>query len=216
MALVALVMAGGRGERLKSDVEKPLLAIGRKPMIQRVIEALLASPSVSRVVVAISPNTPKTREYLRSIKGITVLETSGTSYHEDMKEAIRRVQAGHFLVLSADLPLITPNVVEEIIKRYFEMKKPALTVVLPLDKYLMYGMEATYVIKIDGIEYVPCGVNVIDRSRVEEPYIEEAFYVPNTPGAFINVNTPQEYIKVKNQVQTTIKDAGVDDLEKGL
>jgi adenosylcobinamide-phosphate guanylyltransferase len=194
MALTAIVMAGGKGERLKADVEKPLLMVGRKPMIRRVIEALLASPSVGKLVVAVSPNTPKTREYVSGIRGIELLETSGNDYHEDVKDVIRKVGVGHFLIVSADLPLLSPEAVEKIIRRYFEKKKPALTVVVPLDKLSVYGTSTTYVMRIGGENYVPCGINIIDGSEINQNYIDEDLYIWKDPEVFINVNTLQDLL----------------------
>jgi adenosylcobinamide-phosphate guanylyltransferase len=203
-------MAGGKGERLNIDVEKPLLVVGRKPMIRRVIEALLASPSVSKVVVAASPNTLKTREYVSAIKGVELLETSGNDYHEDMKDAICQIGAGHFLVVSADLPLLLPEVVEKIIRRYFEKKKPALTVVVPLDKLSSYGISATYVMRIGGADYVPCGINIIDGSKINQNYIDEDFYISNDPEIFINVNTLQDSLIAEGIIRSrvTVKNVG--------
>jgi len=191
--LTAIVMAGGKGKRLKLGVEKPLLLIGGRPMIQRVLEALSASPSVGEIVVTVSPHTPRTRDYLLSI-GQAIVETSGTGYHEDMKEAISYLGTRPFLVTSADLPFLSAAIVEKVVKEYFARGKPALTVVRPLRSGS--GGEPTCVVRINGADYVPCGINVIDGSKIHEPYLEEDFYVVDALELF-NVNTLAEYLMAR-------------------
>jgi len=206
MKLTAIVMAGGKGKRLSLELEKPLLLIGGKPMIQRVIEALSASPSIGEIVAAVSPHTPRTRDYLLFIGEVTVLETSGIGYHEDMKEAISRLGAKPFLVTSADLPFLSPAIVEEIAKEYFARGKPALTVVRPLRRQL--ECESIRVVRVNGANYVPCGINVVDGSKIDEPYLEEDFYAVDTPELF-NVNTLEEYLMARRLLKRIRERGGI-------
>jgi adenosylcobinamide-phosphate guanylyltransferase len=63
--LDALINAGGKGTRMgKCGVEKPMLTVGGKPTIQRVLEAVSASSHVDRVLVSVSDNTPGTERFL--------------------------------------------------------------------------------------------------------------------------------------------------------
>ena len=50
MGLVALVMAGGRGSRMKLRFEKPLLDVGGKPMIEHIVDALKNAEEVDNVI----------------------------------------------------------------------------------------------------------------------------------------------------------------------
>ena len=65
--ICAIVMAGGRGTRLKVDVEKPLFKLHDKPLIKYVLDNLSSSKLVEDVVIAVSYHTPKTTDYLKSI-----------------------------------------------------------------------------------------------------------------------------------------------------
>ena len=56
--IISVIMAGGKGERLKSDIEKPLFPLNNKPLIDYVIENLNKSNLIEEIIVAISPNTP--------------------------------------------------------------------------------------------------------------------------------------------------------------
>ena len=66
--IYAILMAGGMGTRLKVPEEKPLFKLRDKPLIKYVIDNLNASKLIDEIVIAVSPNTGKTTEYLRSWK----------------------------------------------------------------------------------------------------------------------------------------------------
>ena len=72
----ALINAGGKGTRMgKCGVEKPMLTVGGKPTIQRVLEAVSASSHVDRVLVSVSDNTPGTERFLHRMGVETLLTT---------------------------------------------------------------------------------------------------------------------------------------------
>ena len=82
--VTAIVMAGGMGTRMGVKKEKPLIEVGGIPMIQYVINALLASKGISDVIILTSPNTPKTSKFAR-IRGYSVFQTPGNGYIEDLQ-----------------------------------------------------------------------------------------------------------------------------------
>ncbi len=191
MMLRALVMAGGRGSRLGMDLEKPLLKVRGVPMIMRVLSALEASPRVGEIHVAVSGNTPRTRDRLLSA-GYRVIETSGSGYHEDMRHSIRTLGGSIFLVVSADLPALTPGMVDEVAAAYARAGKPSLTVVAPVGLFLEMGIRPTCTMVVSGEEVAPAGINVIDGSRIGDEYIDEAFLVMRDPRVCININTADD------------------------
>lgn len=79
MGVTALLMAGGRGARLKVRGEKPLVKICGKPMIEYVLEALRRACKVGDIVVAVSRHTPRTAAYARR-RGLRVLRTPGRGF----------------------------------------------------------------------------------------------------------------------------------------
>ena len=62
--IIALVMAGGKGLRLKSDIEKPLYPLNDKPLMSYVLDNIKESELIEKTVVAVSPNAPNTKEFL--------------------------------------------------------------------------------------------------------------------------------------------------------
>jgi len=61
--MIAVVMAGGRGSRMKSSDEKLLLHYKKKPLILHVIDALDASKCFDKIIAITSPNSPKTHDF---------------------------------------------------------------------------------------------------------------------------------------------------------
>jgi 2-C-methyl-D-erythritol 4-phosphate cytidylyltransferase/2-C-methyl-D-erythritol 2,4-cyclodiphosphate synthase len=56
MRVAAIIVAGGRGERLGATVPKQLIELGGRPILQRSVEAFLQHPRVGRVVVVLPPD----------------------------------------------------------------------------------------------------------------------------------------------------------------
>jgi adenosylcobinamide-phosphate guanylyltransferase len=189
MAVAALVMAGGKATRM--GAEKPLLHVGSKALIERVIDVLRQSESVDRIVVAVSPHTQETGIAANHL-GVEVISTVGEGYESDMKQAIKALSLGNVLVVSADLPFLLPRVVDEAIERYLSSGKPALMVAAPVDLFKRNGMEPSYVFDLDGRKLAPVGVNIIDGKRVDEAELDESVYVVEFNGLVFNVNTPQD------------------------
>jgi adenosylcobinamide-phosphate guanylyltransferase len=100
---VAVVMAGGRGTRIGST-EKPVLRVGRIPLVELVVEALETTGLVD-VYVAVSFHTPQTRALCLNT-GRRVIETPGGGYPKDVGELTQRFS--RFVTVSADLPFVTP------------------------------------------------------------------------------------------------------------
>ena len=178
MNAACLVMAGGKGSRMHQNVEKPLIEIAGRPMVQYVIEAVQHSRSIDRVFVTTSKHTPETATTLRSL-GFNVVETSGDDYVEDTKLAVKSLGLKKILVISADLPLITANIIDEVVQRYETSGKPALAVAIPRPSGNTGGLAFA-------------GVNMLDGDRINEKILEEEVMIIGRVEVMLNVNTPED------------------------
>jgi len=188
MGVTALLMAGGEGTRLKTEGEKPLLKVGDKPMIERVLNALKDAKKVDEIIVASSKHTSKTAAFARK-QSLKVLQTPGKGFCLDARYAIKKLKLETVLTICADLPLITSEFIDKVITHYEQCKKPALTVMAPLENYQKFGLSADYVFKIDGKNLVPVGVNVVDGKRIREKELDEEILVVDDKRVVVNVNT---------------------------
>lgn len=189
MGIVALVMAGGRAIRMGNVCEKPLLKICGRTMVERVIEVLRSSKNINEIVVAVSKFTPKTAELMRSYP-VKVVETPGEGYCSDVRHAIKKCALfSSVLTISADLPLITRELIDEIIVRYKRCGKPALAVAVPVEDYERLGLKWEHLFEAGGKWLAPVGINVIDGGRVDEPRMAQDVLVFEKAELVINVNT---------------------------
>jgi adenosylcobinamide-phosphate guanylyltransferase len=187
MGVTALLMAGGKGLRLKASEEKPLIEVGDKFMIQRVIEALKGTSKVNDIIVTVTKYTPKTATFARKMS-MKVLQTPGEGFCSDIKYAIKALNLGIVLVVCADLPLISSDIIDMIISHYEQCKKPALTVMAPLEIYMKLGLSISYIFNINGRRLVPVGINVIDGKMVNEGELEEEVLIIHDIRAVVNIN----------------------------
>jgi len=188
MGVTALVMAGGKGMRMKTKEEKPLLKVGSERMIEHVLNALKGAQKVEEIIVAVSKHTPHTATFARKLS-LKVLRTPGKGFCLDAAYAIKKLKLGTVLTICADLPLITSEFVDKVITHYEQCNKPALTVMAPLEIYEKLRLSTDYVFKIEGKNMVPAGVNVIDGKRINEKELEEETLIIDDERVAVNVNT---------------------------
>jgi len=202
MGVTALVMAGGKGTRMKTMGEKPLLEICGIPLIEYVLNALKASKKVDEIIVATSERTPKTAAMARKLS-TKVLKTPGKGFVPDMQCAIKKLELGTVLTISADLPLIKSEFIDEIIERYEQCGKPALTVAVQKDIREGLGLSSDYAFEVNGKCLVPAGINVIDGKRINEKELEEEVFVLDDERVAVNVNTLEDLRVTELMLQPT-------------
>ncbi|MEM2924671.1 MAG: NTP transferase domain-containing protein [Methanocellales archaeon] len=185
----AILMAGGKGSRLSLNVEKPLIEVRGRKLIDYVIKALY-NPSIDEILAVVSPSTLKTREYLREkYPDIKVIVAPGKGYIADYIYAVEKTGLREpFLLLAGDLPLITSAIIEEIIGAYFKVNKPALAVYVPLSLFEELGLKPTIVLEKFKIKLVPSGINILHGAWIREEQ-EEYVYISNKVELAVNLNT---------------------------
>jgi adenosylcobinamide-phosphate guanylyltransferase len=185
MAIAALVMAGGRATRMKNRAEKPLLQVGGKPMIQRVIEALKESGAVSRIVVSVTPDTQQTADTARRL-GVEVAQTAGVGYEQDMRQAVKTLSLED---------------IDSAIKNYYSSGKPALMVAAPIELFEKLRMKPSYIFDLSGQQLAPVGLNVINGRQIDETRLDEMVLVAKDEDLVFNVNTPAELESARKRLE---------------
>jgi adenosylcobinamide-phosphate guanylyltransferase len=191
--VTALVMAGGKGTRMKLAEEKPLIKACGKPVIEYVLAALKNAKKIDKIIVATSTTTPKTTALMRHLD-IQVIQTPGKDYVSDMGYTVQTLKLGVFLAIAADLPLVKSGMIDAVVERYERCGKPALTVAVPLEVKAKLGMSIEYSFKTDdNRDVVPVGINVIDGSkRYGDEWLDQDIYILNHEELAVNINTVQE------------------------
>ncbi|TKY92511.1 MAG: nucleotidyltransferase [Candidatus Methanomarinus sp.] len=193
-----MVMAGGKGRRMKLSVEKPLIEINEIKMIEYVIRALSVSSKIDRIFVAISSNSPETENWLANIENndhinITrVINTSGNTYISDMVEAVIDSNTkGPILIIMADLPMVTSMMINKIIDRYEKVPQSALSVYNLISSYFNYGLNPELVFNNYNQLIVPIGINIVNADIIDVEQ-DDYNYILEDHELVINVNTQQD------------------------
>lgn len=181
--MIAAIMSGGRGSRMKTDEEKPLVKVAGKSLVERVLAALKESGRFERIVAVTSPNAPRTRESLWSLR-VEVIETPGGGYPHDLSVLLAAFAREKVLVVPADLPLLTAKIVAEIVDN---ISQPAPAVSIVLEKSFVEGLGVKPSVVVGGY----CHSGITRFSGVNGP-VKERYVVMNSAEIAVNVNTKEE------------------------
>ena len=185
--IYAILMAGGKGTRLEVPQEKPLFRLHDKPLIKYVIDNLNKSKFIDEIIIAVSPNTRNTAEYLKSLKDdFQILDTSGEDYLTDLSYILqffeKKSNKDILLFINADLPFISTETIDHVIEFYLNSDKDALSVLVPVEVFKNLGLKYSY--EFDG--NVPSGLNVL---RSENIIQDENQLVLDKVELAMNINT---------------------------
>lgn len=211
-------MAGGKSSRFDfSNIldesfkfhEKPLLKLEPKGkyFIDFIIDAVAKSKKINNIIIATSTHTKNTKEYLENLNlnavsaNISIFETPGDGYLSDLHLLVKFAKPETVIAISADIPLISTEIIDESITSYFEQGKPSLTVLAKIDSYLKIGLKPTEIFEVDGINHklVPVGINLIDCDYIDEPVIDQSIYFIHENEVIFNINTVGDYKILQNK-----------------
>ena len=126
--LAVVIMAAGKGTRLKSRRAKVLHEIGGKPLLTHVIAAASRIVAPGEIFAVIGHQAEKVRSAVAAT-GVRFVEQSeqlGTGHAiQCAREAIKGYE--NILVLSGDVPLIKPETIAEL-WQFHQTQKAAMTI----------------------------------------------------------------------------------------
>ena len=188
--MIGLVMAGGKGTRMKLDEEKLLLRY-KKPVILHVINSLQNSNSFSKILAVTSSNSPKTKKFLQE-NNIEIFDTSGIGYVEDLNSALKTIN-DKVLVTSGDLPLLDMDIIQNIIT-YFDSNN-IWTSILVTNKFLIsLGMESNFTVDFNGQKCHYTGISLVDSEKISSlGNLEEHYVIIDDKRIAFNLNSKQDY-----------------------
>ncbi len=204
MKVPALIMAGGKGKRFRLKIEKPLAQFLGKPLIDWVINAVKSASNVSEFYIVTSFNTPETEKKCLK-EGLNIIRTDGRNYHHDLKQAIiKRQLYCPVLTVSSDLPALTGVFLDKIISKYEKCGKPALTVLVPIEKCKEIGLSTASPYSHKGVIYAVSGINIIDGAKIFENELDQEVIITDNVEAVLNINSlrdlrnAEKYLKNRN------------------
>jgi adenosylcobinamide-phosphate guanylyltransferase len=188
--MIGIIMAGGKGSRMKLAEEKLLLKY-KKPIILRVNEALCDSDCFSKIIFITSPNSPKTKKLLQE-NNYEIFETSGMGYVEDLNLVLKSLNDSVFIT-SADLPLLDSEIIKKIVNLY-SLNNTWTTILVTKNFLESLGISSDYDITFENKICNYTGISMINSKKISNlENIEENFVIVDDKRIAFNVNTKQDY-----------------------
>ncbi|MBU4138655.1 MAG: nucleotidyltransferase, partial [Euryarchaeota archaeon] len=128
-------------------------------------------------------------DFIKQHKNVMMITTKGDGFVNDMASAVEEAGIiGGVLIIMADLPLITPALIDRTIEKYREVNTPALSVHMKLEVCTRLGLRPDTVFHKNGGFIVPCGINILDAGGIREEQ-EDYNLILDDEELALNVNT---------------------------
>ena len=131
--IIALILAAGKGTRMKSSMPKVLHCVGGVPMVEQVLRAVKGA-GTQRQIVVVGFGGEAVQEYLGgSAETVMQEQQLGTGHAVMQAEPLLKGVSGTLLVTCGDTPLVTEDTFRRLLECHERTKAAAtvLTAVMP-------------------------------------------------------------------------------------
>jgi bifunctional UDP-N-acetylglucosamine pyrophosphorylase/glucosamine-1-phosphate N-acetyltransferase len=138
--IMAVILAAGKGKRMKSDIPKVLHKLAGKPMVEYVVETA-KKLGVEKIILVVGHKREKTQKLLKHLDVEFVIqeEQLGTG-HAVMQAKDHLVNFdGDILVLCGDMPLLRSDTVRRLLEEHRRKKAVATVLTAILENPSGYG-----------------------------------------------------------------------------
>jgi bifunctional UDP-N-acetylglucosamine pyrophosphorylase/glucosamine-1-phosphate N-acetyltransferase len=139
-AAAAIVLAAGKGTRMKTDLPKVAVRMGGRPLLHYVLDATFGA-GVANVIVV----TGYQRDVVsKSLSGYAVREAlqaeqKGTGHAVQMAAPLLEGHDGPVVVLAGDIPLIRPGTIARLLERHAATRAAVTVLTAELEDASGYG-----------------------------------------------------------------------------
>ncbi|GBR72564.1 N-acetylglucosamine-1-phosphate uridyltransferase [Candidatus Termititenax aidoneus] len=135
-----IILAAGKGTRMKSDLAKVLHEVKGRPMICRVLD-MVKQVSPTEVYLVIGHQAEKIREITQNFNVIYAeqKEQLGTGHAVMAVEPVLKDYAGDTVILCGDVPLLKAETVQALLAKYRQGNLDGLVLTVKLDDPKHYG-----------------------------------------------------------------------------
>lgn len=140
MKTFGLVLAAGKGTRMKTDIAKCMFPILDEPIIEHVVDRLEKSKYVDEVIVVVGHKKESFYDYLKDRVKYAVQENQkGTADAVASAKNILKGQSGYTIIVPGDVPLMTPELTDDIIEHHIENNNDLTVCTMKVDNPFGYG-----------------------------------------------------------------------------
>lgn len=138
----AVILAGGEGKRMKSELPKPMNEVLGKPMLRWVIDAVKAA-GVDDICVVTGFKTEITEAYLASlpfaVQHVLQSERLGTGHAVMMAKDFLKEKGGDVVILCGDAPFMDAQTIADAYSSHHEHAASATVISAMLEDPTGYG-----------------------------------------------------------------------------
>ncbi|HRY77807.1 MAG TPA: bifunctional UDP-N-acetylglucosamine diphosphorylase/glucosamine-1-phosphate N-acetyltransferase GlmU [Candidatus Izemoplasmatales bacterium] len=197
MKKYAVILAAGKGTRMKTELPKCAYPLIRKPMIAYIVENIRISHVLDQIIVVVGHK----REVIQEILGDTVeyavqTEQLGTGHAVMMAKDLVTDPDGDTMILPGDMPLVDDIVIEKVWKEHLERRHDMTVVTTHLDDPSGYGRiirnESGYLDAIVEHHEATLGQRAIDEINTGL-YVVKNHLLFDALSRITNENSKHEY-----------------------
>ena len=139
MKTTAVILAAGHGVRMHSKFPKVLHSLLGKPMVEYSLDAAQQA-SGSQPVLVVGHQADAIRQVVGEAAQYVIQEPQlGTGHAVQQAESLLRGQAEYVLVMTADMPLLTPETLQKLIQAQREHTGPVSMLTIKTDDSRGFG-----------------------------------------------------------------------------
>ena len=135
----AIILAAGRGTRMKSDLPKVLHKVAGKPLIEHVLQVVKSIGSLKTYVVVGYQSELIQRTLTQDVTFVRQEKLLGTADAVLQVLPLLRGFKGNILLLCGDTPLLQKQVIQSLIRRHTQTKAAATVLTAAVDDPTGYG-----------------------------------------------------------------------------
>jgi len=138
-SLATIILAAGKGKRMKSDLPKVMHKLNGKPLVDWVVNTALKSGS-ERVIAVVGHGRELVMKHLEGRVEFAIQEEQlGTGHAVLMAESMLRKFTGDILILSGDVPLLKADTIRDLVELHRKEGNSCTMITCIFDNPYGYG-----------------------------------------------------------------------------
>ncbi|MBS4043303.1 MAG: NTP transferase domain-containing protein [Chitinophagaceae bacterium] len=188
--MIGIVMAGGKGSRMRLTGEKLLLKY-KKPVILHVLDALRDSNCFSKIMAITSSNSPQTKKFLDE-NGIELFNTPGDGYVHDLNLVLKSL-TDFVLITSADLPFLDGDIIKKITTQC-NLENVWTTIIITKKFLDSLHLSSDYWFEFENQQCCYSGISLVNAKKIlTMDNVSEKFIIIDDKRIAFNLNTKEDY-----------------------
>lgn len=179
MKVYAIVLAAGKGTRMKSQKPKVVHEVLYKPMINHVVDELKAL-GVDETIVVVGHGAEQVEALVDDVTFVYQKEQLGTGHAVMQAEDVLKDKDGLTIVLNGDAPLITKETLKEMIDFHISQRNQGTVMSCDCDVSMHFGRiikdgsQVTGIVEYKDLE--PSQVNITEMNVGEYCFDNRALW----------------------------------------